>query len=56
MLFEMSFGLIEEGAEIRRVVDLSLAEGVVTEDLKEGSVKANSTSEVGYYLVKQILG
>ena len=56
MLFEMSFGLIEEGAEIRRVVDLSLAEGVVTEDLKEGSVKANSTSEVGDYLVKQILG
>jgi hypothetical protein len=28
MLFEMSFGLTEEGAEIRRVVDQSLADGV----------------------------
>jgi 3-isopropylmalate dehydrogenase len=56
MLFEMSFGLTEEGAEIRRVVDQSLADGVVTEDLKEGGSKGNSTTEVGDYLVKQILG
>ena len=56
MLFEMSFGLTEEGAEIRRVVDQSLADGVVTEDLKEGGTKGNSTTEVGDYLVKQILG
>jgi 3-isopropylmalate dehydrogenase len=56
MMFEMSFGLTAEGAEIRRVVDLSLAEGVVTEDLKEGGAKGNSTAEVGDYLVQQILG
>jgi len=55
MLFEMSFGLNEEGAEIRRVVDLSLTEGIVTEDLKESGDKGNSTSQVGDYLVKQIL-
>jgi 3-isopropylmalate dehydrogenase len=55
MLFEMSFGLTDEGAEIRRVVDQSLAEGMVTEDLKEGGAKGNSTTEVGDYLVKQIL-
>jgi 3-isopropylmalate dehydrogenase len=56
MMFEMSFGLIEEGALIRKVVDASLAEGVVTEDLKENGQKGNSTSEVGDYLVAQILG
>ena len=55
MLFEMSFDLNEEGAEIRRVVDLSLTEGIVTEDLKESGDKGNSTSQVGDYLVKQIL-
>ena len=55
MLFEMSFGLNEEGAEIRRVVDLSLTRGIVTEDLKESGDKGNSTSQVGDYLVKQIL-
>jgi len=39
MMFEMSFGLTEEGAIIRKVVDQSLAEGVVTEDLKENGEK-----------------
>jgi hypothetical protein len=29
---------------------------VVTEDLKEEGTKGNSTTEVGDYLVKQILG
>ena len=56
MMFEMSFGLTEEGAEIRRVVDLSLAEGVTTEDLKDNGAKGNSTSEVGDYLVSKIIG
>jgi 3-isopropylmalate dehydrogenase len=35
MMFEMSFGLHEEGAAIRKAVDRSLAEGKVTEDLTE---------------------
>ena len=55
MLFEMSFGLTKEGSEIRRVVNLSLAEGIVTEDLKGEGEKGNSTSEVGDYLVQQIM-
>jgi 3-isopropylmalate dehydrogenase len=54
-MFEMSFGLTEEGAIIRKVVDQSLADGVVTEDLKENGDKGNSTSEVGDYLVSKIL-
>lgn len=56
MLFEMSFELTEEGSEIRRVVNLSLAEGIVTEDLKGEGEKGNSTTEVGDYLVQQIIG
>jgi 3-isopropylmalate dehydrogenase len=51
MLFEMSFGLTEEGTAIRKAVDQSLAEGKVTEDLAEPGAKAHSTSEVGDYLV-----
>jgi 3-isopropylmalate dehydrogenase len=55
MMFEMSFGLQEEGALIRKVVDQSLAEGIVTEDLVEGDTKAYKTSEVGDYLVSKIV-
>jgi 3-isopropylmalate dehydrogenase len=54
MMFEMSFGLQEEGALIRKVVDQSLAEGIVTEDLVEGETKAYKTSEVGDYLAAKI--
>tara|TARA_B100000989_G_scaffold297667_1_gene284245 strand:- start:657 stop:1724 length:1068 start_codon:yes stop_codon:yes gene_type:complete len=56
MMFEMSFGLTEEGALIRKVVEQSLAVGIVTEDLKENGEKGNSTSEVGDYLVSMISG
>src|SRR6056300_951727 len=52
MMFEMSFGLQEEGALIRKVVDASLAQGIVTEDLVETGGKAYKTSEVGDYLVE----
>ena len=55
MMFEMSFGLHKEGALIRKVVDQSLAEGIVTEDLVEGDTKAYKTSEVGDYLVSKIV-
>src|SRR6056300_85679 len=51
MLFEMSFGLNEEGAAIRKAVDQSLADGKVTEDLAAPGQTALSTSEVGDYLV-----
>lgn len=53
MLFEMAFGLKEEADCIRKVVDLSLAQGVVTEDLAEEG-KAYKTSEVGDFLVEHI--
>ncbi len=56
MMFEMSFGLTKEGAVIRNVVDQSLTNGIVTEDLKEDGEKGRSTSEVGDYLVSKILG
>mgnify|MGYP001292603757 FL=1 len=55
MMFEMSFGLLEEGALIRKVVDQSLSEGIVTEDLVESFSKAYKTSEVGDYLVGKIV-
>ena len=53
MMFETGFGMKEEGRAIRDVVNLSLAEGVVTEDLAEGG-KAYSTSEVGDWLAANI--
>ena len=55
MMFEMSFGLKEEGAFIRKVVNESLAEKVVTEDLVEVGGKKYKTSEVGNYLAEKIL-
>ena len=55
MMFEMSFGLKEEGAFIRKVVNDSLAEKVVTEDLVEVGGKKYKTSEVGNYLAQKIL-
>ena len=55
MMFEMSFGLKEEGAFIRKVVNESLAEKVVTEDLVEVGGKKYKTSEVGDYLAQKIL-
>ena len=53
MMFETGFGLHEEGAAIREVVNKSLAEGMVTEDLSDGA-KSFSTSEVGDWLAKNI--
>lgn len=52
MMFEMSFNMHEEGAAIRKAVDQSLAEGMVTEDLAEEGQPSISTTEVGNYLVQ----
>jgi 3-isopropylmalate dehydrogenase len=52
MLFE-DFGLQQEADDIRRVVNKSLAEGIVTEDLAEDA-KSYKTSEVGDWLAKNI--
>lgn len=53
MMFEDAFGLKAEADAIRAVVDKSLAEGVVTEDLA-GNKKSYKTSEVGDWLAKNI--
>ena len=52
MMFE-DFGLAQEAQEIRDVVNKSLAEGYVTEDLAEGGT-SYKTSEVGDWLVANI--
>ena len=53
MMFETGFGLKEEGEAIRNVVNRSLSEGVVTEDLADGG-RAYGTSEVGDWLAENI--
>jgi len=54
MMFEYAFNLKEEAADIKKIVDKSLEEGIVTEDIADKS-KAYSTSEVGDWLAAQIL-
>jgi 3-isopropylmalate dehydrogenase len=54
MMFEDAFNLKEESKLIRDVVNKSLEQSIVTEDLSEGQ-KAYKTSEVGDWLVKEIL-
>jgi len=54
MMFEYAFNLKEEAAEIKSIVDKSLDEGIVTEDIAEKS-KSHSTSEVGDWLASQIV-
>lgn len=52
MLFD-GFNLSDEAEAIRKVVNESLSEGIVTEDLSEGG-KAYKTSEVGDWLAQNI--
>lgn len=54
MMFEYSFGLMEEGRAIRNAVAASIEEGVVTEDLAKEVAKAYSTSEVGDWVAAHI--
>jgi len=53
MMFETAFGLHKEGEAIRDVVNKSLAEGIVTEDLA-GDSKSYGTKEVGDWLAANI--
>lgn len=53
MMFEYAFGLMDEGAAIRAAVERSIQQGVVTEDIVEGS-KAYGTSEVGDWIAAAI--
>jgi len=54
MMFEDAFGLQKEAAAIREVVNRSLADGVVTEDLAGSNKKAFKTSEVGDWLAANV--
>jgi 3-isopropylmalate dehydrogenase len=54
MMFEDAFGLTQEAALIRKVVNESLEAGFVTEDLAEAGI-AKKTSEVGDWLTARIL-
>lgn len=53
MMFEMAFDLHEEAETIRNVVNKSLEEGIVTEDLA-GEQKSYKTSKVGDWLAENI--
>ncbi|MCL4132184.1 UNVERIFIED_CONTAM: hypothetical protein GTU68_030567 [Idotea baltica] len=53
MMFEYAFKLMDEAQEIKDVVNKSLAEGIVTEDIA-GKDKAYGTKEVGDWLAAQI--
>ncbi|WP_242119057.1 3-isopropylmalate dehydrogenase [Aestuariivivens sediminicola] len=53
MMFETAFDLPEEGKAIRAVVNKSLAQGIVTEDLANGG-EAYGTAEVGDWLAANI--
>lgn len=52
MMFEHAFGLKEEGAAIRRAVNASLDDGIVTEDISDGA--AHGTEEVGTYIAARV--
>ena len=52
MLLEIALDLTVEAESVREVVDRSMSEGVVTEDISEG--KAYKTSEVGDWLAKNL--
>jgi 3-isopropylmalate dehydrogenase len=53
MMFDYAFGLKAESNAISEVVNESLAEGIVTEDIAEGG-KAYTTSEVGDWLAERL--
>lgn len=53
MMFEEAFGLTEEAQAIKDVVNKSLAEGIVTEDIA-GKAKAYKTSVVGDWLAANV--
>jgi len=53
LMFEYAFGLMEEGTLIRKAVDASMEQGIVTEDIAS-SKKSYKTSEVGEWIVDYI--
>ncbi|MFI3332105.1 MAG: 3-isopropylmalate dehydrogenase [Rikenellaceae bacterium] len=56
LMFEYAFGLMDEGRAIREAVDASLEEGIVTQDIASRGSKSYSTSEVGDWVARRIVG
>jgi 3-isopropylmalate dehydrogenase len=54
MMFEDTFNLKKEADLIRNVVNSSLKQSIISEDLANGN-KSYKTSEIGDWLVKEIL-
>ena len=54
MMFEYAFSNMEAGAAIRRAVDLSIEQNVVTEDIAPAGVKPSTTTEVGDFIAANI--
>lgn len=52
MLLEIGLNLVEEARAVRKTVEQSLSEGIVTEDIAQG--KSYKTSEVGEWLAANI--
>ena len=52
MMLELALDLVEEARAIRKVVDRSMDEGIVTEDIAED--KSYGTSEVGDWLAANL--
>ena len=55
MMFEMSFGLKNESDLIKKIVERSLNNKIVTEDLSLEKERKYTTSEVGDFLVNEII-
>ena len=55
MMFEMSFGLKNESDIIKKIVERSLNNKIVTEDLSLEKERKYTTSEVGDFLVNEII-
>lgn len=53
MMFETSFGLVEEAQAIRAIVNKSLSEGIITKDLASND-KFFGTQEVGDWLAENV--
>jgi 3-isopropylmalate dehydrogenase len=53
MMFELAFNLHDEALAIRKAVENSLLQGIVTSDISEG--RAYKTSEVGDWIANNIL-
>lgn len=54
MMLEISYGLMEEGAAIRKACKDAIDNGIVTQDIAEDGSKWYSTGETGGYIVSRI--